>query len=156
MMMVFTLNGRRQLLDVDGDRRLLWVLRTDFQLTGTKFGCGHGLCGACTVLVNDRPRPACQVPMTEVAGQRVRTIESLADRGSLHPLQRAFIDHGAFQCGFCTAGMLMVGYALLQRTPHPTVPEIVGALDRNLCRCGAQTRIVAAVQSVARPGDERP
>ena len=152
----FTLNGRPQRVNVDGDRRVLWVLRTELQLTGTKFGCGQGLCGACTILVNDRPRLSCQLPMTAVAGQDLRTIEGLADGGSLHPLQHAFVDHGAFQCGFCTPGMLMVGYALLRRTPHPSVPEIVGAMDRNLCRCGAHTRIVAAIQSAASGRNRQP
>jgi aerobic-type carbon monoxide dehydrogenase small subunit (CoxS/CutS family) len=146
----FTLNGQPQHLNVDVDRRLLWVLRTELGLTGTKFGCGRALCGACTVLVNQRPTRSCQLSMSAVAGQDIRTIEGLGQPNRLHPLQQAFIDHGAFQCGFCTPGMLMAAYALLLKTPNPTATAIVDAMDRNLCRCGAHTRIVGAIQSVVR------
>jgi nicotinate dehydrogenase subunit A len=151
----FTLNGQPQRVSVDEDRCLLWVLRTEIGLAGTKFGCGRALCGACTVLVNERPVRSCQLPMSAVAGQDVLTIEGLGRAGRLHPLQQAFIDHGAFQCGFCTPGMLMAAYALLLKTPNPSAPEIVDAMDRNLCRCGAHTRIVAAIQSVERSQGER-
>ena len=144
----FALNGQPTRLTVDNDRKLLWVLRTDLGLTGTKFGCGHGLCGTCTVVVGGRAVKSCQVSVGTLAGKDVRTIEGLGQPGHLHPLQEAFVAHQAFQCGFCTPGMLMAGYALLQHTPHPSVSDIVGAMDHNLCRCGAHTRIVAAIQSV--------
>ena len=146
----FTLNGRPQRVSVDEDRQLLWVLRTELALTGTKIGCERALCGACTVVVNKRPVRSCRLAMSAVAGQDVRTIEGLRQEGRLHPLQQAFVDQGAYQCGFCTPGMLMAAYALLLKTPNPNATEIVDALDRNLCRCGAHARIVAAVQSVAR------
>ena len=151
----FTLNGQPQRVSVEEDRRLLWVLRTELGLTGTKFGCGRALCGACTVLVNTQPMRSCQLPMSAVAGQNVRTIEGLGQADRLHPLQRAFIDRAAFQCGFCTPGMLMAAYALLLKTPNPSATEIIDSMDRNLCRCGAHTRIVAAIQSVARGQGER-
>ncbi len=149
----FTLNGARRQLTIDDDRRLLWVLRTELALTGTKFGCGQGLCGACTVLVDGGAVRSCQVPMRAVAGREVMTIEGLGARG-LHPLQQAFVDHQAFQCGFCTPGMLMAACALLKTTPAPTREQIVSGLDRNLCRCGAHTRVIAAVASVAAIGAE--
>ena len=142
----FTLNGAPQRLTVDDDRRLLWVLRTDLGLTGTKFGCGQALCGACTVLIDGRAVRSCQTPMRTIAGRKVLTIEGLGAKG-LHPLQQAFIDHQAFQCGFCTPGMLMAAYALVSTNATPSRDEIVSHLDRNLCRCGAHTRIVAAIQS---------
>jgi isoquinoline 1-oxidoreductase alpha subunit len=149
----FTLNGRRQQMVVDETRRLLWILRTDLGLTGTKFACGRALCGACTVLVNEQPMRSCQLPMSAIDGQNVRTIEGLGQPGHLHPLQQAFIDQGGFQCGFCTPGMLMAACALLRRNPAPDAAEIATALDGNLCRCGSHTRIVAAIQHVARQGD---
>jgi len=142
--LAFTLNGAPTRLTVDVDRRLLWVLRTDLGLTGTKFGCGESQCGACTVLVDGRAARACATPMHVIAGRRVMTIEGLGASG-LHPLQQAFIDHGAFQCGFCTSGMLIAAYALLADRPSPSRDEIVARLDRNLCRCGTHNRIVRAV-----------
>src|ERR1035437_333587 len=151
----FTLNGQPQRVSVDQDRRLLWILRTELGLTGTKFGCGRALCGACTFLVNTQAVRSCQLPMSAVAGQNVRTIEGLGQADRLHPLQRAFIDRAAFQCGFCTPGMLMAAYALLLKTPNPSTIEIIDSMDRNLCRCGAHTRIVAAIQSVARGDNPR-
>jgi len=147
--LAFTLNGAATRLIVDDERRLLWVLRSDLGLTGTKFGCGEALCGACTVLVDGRATRACTTAMRAVDGRRVMTIEGLG-AGGLHPLQRAFVDHGAFQCGFCTPGMLMAAYALLSEHPAPTRDQIVAALDRNLCRCGTHTRVLAAVQGGAR------
>jgi nicotinate dehydrogenase subunit A len=148
----FTINGRRQQIVVDESRRLLWILRTDLGLTGTKYGCGRALCGACTVLVNEQPMRSCQLPMRAVDGQDIRTIEGLGQPGHLHPLQQAFIDLGGFQCGFCTSGMLMAAYALLRGTPAPDAAAIASALDRNLCRCGSHTRIVSAIQRVADQG----
>ena len=147
--LAFTLNGAATRLTVDDERRLLWVLRTDLGLTGTKFGCGEGQCGARTVLVDGRAARACATPMRAVDGRRVTTIEGLG-AGGLHPLQRAFIEHAAFQCGFCTPGMLMAAYALVSEHPSPTRDEIVAALDRNLCRCGAHMRVIAAVQGGGR------
>jgi aerobic-type carbon monoxide dehydrogenase small subunit (CoxS/CutS family) len=152
----FTLNGEPRQLTLDDDRRLLWVLRTDLGLTGTKYGCGEALCGACTVLVDKQPVRSCQTSMRAVEGRDVLTIEGLGGRG-LHPLQQAFIDHQAFQCGFCTPGMLMTAYALVSADVASSRDQILSHLDRNLCRCGAHTRIVAAIQSVqARQTGGRP
>ena len=144
----FTLNGRPEHVTVDENRSLLWVLRSDLNLTGTKFGCGEGLCGACTVVVDGRAVRACRTRMYEVAGARVTTIEGLGGE-RLHPLQQAFIDHQALQCGFCTPGMLMAAYALLGRHPSPTRDQIVAGLDRNLCRCGTHVRVLAAVEAAS-------
>ena len=145
----FELNGRRVSLHTEEQRRLLWVLRTDFALTGAKYGCGQGSCGACTVIVDGEAVRSCLTPLAEVAGKQVLTIEGLSRNGKLHPLQQAFIDHGAFQCGFCTSGMLLSAEALLRATPSPSRDAIVAHLERNLCRCGAHQRIVAAVQSAS-------
>ena len=145
----FTLNGRSVQLDVDDERPLLWVLRLDLGLTGTKFGCGAALCGACTVLVNDEAVQSCSVTVGEVQGKRMLTIEGLAPGEALHPLQEAFVDHGAFQCGYCTPGMILSAWALLLRNPRPTEAEIVDHLDGNLCRCGSQVRVLRAVREAA-------
>jgi aerobic-type carbon monoxide dehydrogenase small subunit (CoxS/CutS family) len=145
----FTLNDRPVRISVNEDRMLLWVLRTDLSLTGTKFGCGEGFCGACTVLVNNEPVRSCQYPMKEVQGKTVLTIEGLAKNGKLHPLQQAFVDHDALQCGYCTPGIILTAYGLLLKNPKPTEKEIIQALDDNLCRCGAHTRMVQAVHSAA-------
>jgi aerobic-type carbon monoxide dehydrogenase small subunit (CoxS/CutS family) len=146
----FVVNGRPVRLNADGDRSLLWVLRTDLALTGAKYGCGAGLCGACTVLVGDRPVRSCITPLKAVAGKQVLTIEGLARDGKLHPLQQAFIDHGAFQCGYCTPGTLLSAYALLRGNPRPTRADITAAMDHHLCRCGAHQRIMAAIETAAR------
>lgn len=151
----FTLNGRSKSLTVDDARKLLWLLRTDLGLTGTKFGCGDGLCGTCTVVVGNRAVRACQVSVGTIAGKDVHTVEGLGQRETLHPLQEAFVAHQAFQCGFCTPGMLMAAYGLLLNVPNPTTGDIVEHLDRNLCRCGAHSRIIAAVASVATRGGRR-
>ncbi len=145
----FTLNGKPVKVNVESDRKLLWVLRSDLDLTGTKYGCGEALCGACTVLVDDQAVRSCQTPVKDVQNKRVMTIEGLASDGNLHPLQKAFMDHDAFQCGYCTPGMLMTAYAFLRKHPHPSSSEILQELDDNLCRCGAHTRIVQAVQTAA-------
>jgi len=147
----FTLNGKATRLTVDEDRMLLWVLRDDLGLTGTKFGCGQALCGACTVLVNNEAVRSCATPVGEVEGKRVVTIEGLADGERLHPLQEAFVKHLGFQCGFCTPGMILGAHALLQKNPKPTRAQIVAHMDDYLCRCGAHNRIVQAVESVAAP-----
>ena len=146
----FDLNGKQVSLHTDEQRTLLWVLRTDFALTGTKYGCGQGSCGACTVIIDGKAVRSCLTTLKDVAGRQVRTIEGLAHNGELHPLQQAFIDHGAFQCGFCTSGMILTAETLLRETPNPSPDAIVSHLERNLCRCGAHQRIVAAVQSAAR------
>ena len=152
----FNLNGRPVSLDTDGDRMLLWVLRTDLALTGAKYGCGEGICGACTVVVNGQARRSCLTPLKEVAGAELLTIEGLAKEGQLHPLQQAFIDHGAFQCGYCTSGMLLDAHVLLHDDPHPSRDKIIGHMDRNLCRCGAHQRIVEAIEDVVgKAGDKQ-
>jgi aerobic-type carbon monoxide dehydrogenase small subunit (CoxS/CutS family) len=143
------LNGRPVELDVDPERKLLWVLRTDLGLTGTKFGCGESLCGACTVVVNGEAMRSCRLPMKAVRGKDVTTIEGLERDGRLHPLQDAFAELGALQCGFCTPGMIMNAYGLLARTPKPSRGQIVAAMDRNLCRCAAHLRIVKAIERAA-------
>ena len=145
----FTLNGEPVQLTVDGDRMLLWVLRTDLGLTGTKYGCGESYCGACTVLVNHEAVRSCQTAVKDVQGQDVVTIEGLAKKGELHPLQKAFMAHDALQCGFCTPGMIINAYALLRKNPRPSVSQIIEGMDENLCRCGAYNRIVQAVQAAA-------
>jgi aerobic-type carbon monoxide dehydrogenase small subunit (CoxS/CutS family) len=145
----FTLNGKPVRLNVDGDRMLLWVLRTELGLTGTKFGCGEGFCGACTVLVNNEAIRSCQLPVKNVNGQSVVTIEGLAKNDVLHPLQKAFVKHEGMQCGYCTPGMILTAYGFLLKNPKPSRQDIIKALDDNLCRCGAHTRIVEAVQTAA-------
>jgi aerobic-type carbon monoxide dehydrogenase small subunit (CoxS/CutS family) len=146
----FRLNGRPTKLDTDDDRMLLWVLRTDLELTGTKYGCGSGLCGACTVIVDGKAVRSCQTPLKEVKNQEVVTIEGLAREGRLHPLQQAFIDHGGLQCGYCTPGMIMNAYALLLQGRKPSREAIVAGMEQQLCRCGAHQRIVAAIESASR------
>jgi aerobic-type carbon monoxide dehydrogenase small subunit (CoxS/CutS family) len=145
----FTLNGNPVSLNVDGDRMLLWVLRTELGLTGTKFGCGEGFCGACTVLVDNEAVRSCQTPMKTVKGKTVVTIEGLAQDGVLHPLQEAFIKHEAMQCGYCTSGMILTAYGVLRKHPRPSREQILQGLEDNLCRCGAHNRIVQAVQAAA-------
>ena len=145
----FRLNGRDTTLETDGERRLLWVLRDDLDLTGTKYGCGIARCGACVVLVNGAPVRSCQYQILDVQGADVVTIEGLANGDVLHPLQEEFADRGALQCGFCTSGMIMEAYGLLQQNPHPTRSQIVSGMNRNLCRCGAHKRIVEAIEAAA-------
>lgn len=145
----FRLNGRDITLDTDGDRRLLWVLRDDLGLTGTKYGCGISRCGACAVLVNGAPVRSCQYQILDVQDAEVVTIEGLANGDVLHPLQEEFAERGALQCGFCTSGMILEAYGLLQRNPHPTRSQIVSGMNRNLCRCGAHKRIVEAIEAAA-------
>jgi len=145
----FTLNGKPTDLTVEGERMLLWVLRADLGLTGTKYGCGIGVCGACTVLVDGRAVRSCQVPVKDIAGKKVLTIEGLAEDGKLHPLQETFTKHDGLQCGFCTPGMIMNAYSLLLQKPEPTREQIVEGMNYNLCRCGAHVRIVEAIESAA-------
>jgi aerobic-type carbon monoxide dehydrogenase small subunit (CoxS/CutS family) len=146
----FRLNGKPVAVDTDDARPLLWVLRGDLELTGTKYGCGEGICGACTVAVDGVAMRSCQTPLANVEGKSVTTVEGLERGGKLHPLQQAFIDHGAFQCGYCTSGMLMNAWAFLQKQPHPSRDAIVEEMDANLCRCGAHQRIVSAIQEASK------
>jgi len=141
----FTLNGRRVEVAGDRSRMLVWALRQELGLTGTKVGCGAGLCGACTVLVDLEPVPSCSTPVGDVAGKSVLTIEGLAKEGMLNPVQQAFHDHHAFQCGFCTPGMILTAYSLLRKKPGATRAEIIEGMEGNLCRCGAHVRILDAV-----------
>ena len=145
----FKLNDKSVKLDVDGERTLLWVLRTDLGLTGTKFGCGEGHCGSCTVLVNKVAVRSCILKVKNVKDKEVVTIEGLEKGGKLHPVQKAFVQHDALQCAFCTPGMIMTGVAMLTTNPQPTREQIIRGLENNFCRCGAHTRIIDAIQSAA-------
>ncbi len=145
----FTLNGKATRVTVDDERMLLWVLRNDLGLTGTKFGCGEALCGACTVVVDKQAVRSCQFPVKDVAGKSVVTIEGLSQENRLSPIQDAFLKHHAFQCGYCTPGMIMNAYALLLKTPRPTREQITEAMNDNLCRCGSHVRVVDAIQEAA-------
>lgn len=146
----FKLNGKPVNLTVDPERKLLWVLRTDLGLTGTKYGCGESFCGACTVLVNNEAARSCQTTVKSVRGKEVLTIEGLATDDALHPLQKAFAEHDALQCGYCTPGMIMNACAFLRKNPRPSLPQIIEAMDDNLCRCGAHSRILPAIQAAAK------
>ena len=146
----FKLNDKPVELKVDGERRLLWVLRSDLGLTGPKYGCGEGICGACTVLINRKATRSCQVPVKEIKGKEVITIEGLAKNGRLHPLQKSFMEQNAFQCGFCTSGMILNAYSLLLEKPKPSEAEIIQGMNDNLCRCGAHLRIIQAIQTAAK------
>ena len=145
----FTLNGVPTRVTVGDDRTLLWVLRDDLGLTGTKFGCGQAVCGACTVLVDGEAVRSCATLVRDVEGKRVVTIEGLGRDGRLHPVQEAFLTHVGLQCGYCTPGMILGAYALLLKKPSPTRADIVQGLDAHLCRCGAHLRIVKAVEAAA-------
>jgi carbon-monoxide dehydrogenase small subunit len=145
----FTLNGKPARVTVDDERALLWVLRGDLGLTGAKFGCGDAMCGACTVIVNNQAVRSCTIPVKDIAGKQVLTIEGLGQGGQLHPIQEAFVKHHAFQCGYCTPGMVLNAYALLLKNPRPAPEEIVRSMDGNLCRCGSHNRIVAAIEEAA-------
>jgi aerobic-type carbon monoxide dehydrogenase small subunit (CoxS/CutS family) len=145
----FKLNGKPTTLNVEGDRTLLWVLRTDLELTGTKYGCGKMLCGACTVVIGKEAVRSCMLPIRELQGKEVTTIEGLAKGDKLHPLQSAFAEYGAVQCGFCTPGMIMNAYSMLLKNPKLTRKQIIEGMDNNLCRCSGHKRIVQAIESVA-------
>ncbi len=146
----FELNGKQVEIPLDKDQSLLWALRTHFNLTGTKYGCGLGYCGACTVLMDNEPVRSCSINMEDVAGKKITTIEGLADGDKLHPVQQAFVDHDALQCGYCTPGMIMNAVGLLLSNPEPSRQEIIDGMDDNYCRCGAHTRIVDAIESAAK------
>lgn len=146
----FTVNGSPVSLDIDSSRLLIWVLRTELGLTGTKYGCGESVCGSCTVIVDGEAVRSCQTVVGDVQGSTIITIEGLADGDTLHPIQKAFADHDALQCGFCTPGMIMNAYGLLQQNPEPDHAEIIEGMEDNLCRCGAHTRIIDAIKSAAK------
>ena len=146
------INGQTRAVDVDSDTPLLWVLRDELKLVGTKFGCGIAQCGACTVHLNGSPIRSCSVPASAAAGQKITTIEGLASGGTLTALQNAWIEHDVPQCGYCQAGQLMSAAALLKQTPNPTDAQIDGFMAGNLCRCGTYVRIRKAIHSAAEAG----
>jgi len=144
------INGARVRVQADAERSLLSVLRDDLDLTGAKYGCGEGQCGACTVLLDGVATRSCITPVGSVGARQVTTIEGLESNGKLHPLQEAFLEQDALQCGYCTCGMIMSGVALLRKNPHPSTAEIAHGLEGNVCRCGTYQRIVAAVAQAAK------
>ena len=146
----FQLNGKKTEVRIDPTLTLLWVLRNHFGLTGTKFGCGMGFCGSCTVLVNKEAVRSCNLSVADIAGSDVITIEGLANDGKLHPVQKAFIEHDALQCGYCTPGMIMNAAGLLLKNPSPSTREIIDGMQNNLCRCGAYNRIIEAVHTASK------
>ena len=145
-------NGSKRRIDADSDRTLLSVLRDDLDLTGTKYGCGEGQCNSCTVLLDGLPARSCITKVATAAGKKVVTIEGLAPEGKLHPMQEAFLEAEAFQCGWCTPGMIVGAVGLLQKNPKPTEAEIVAGMNGHICRCGTYPRIVQAIQSAAKKG----
>ncbi|MGM0571916.1 MAG: (2Fe-2S)-binding protein [Pseudomonadota bacterium] len=148
MAVSLTVNGTKHTVEVEGDTPLLWVIRDELGLKGSKFGCGMGLCGACTVHLNGQPVRSCSTPVEMADGGDVTTIEGLSSDGDLHPLQQAWIEHGVPQCGYCQSGQIMSAAHLLQHNESPSREDIVAAVSGNLCRCGTYSRIVAAVESV--------
>jgi len=152
--MEIEVNGKKYAVRYDPDTPLLYVLRDELGLTGSKYGCGEGQCGACTVLIGGAPRRSCQIAVSAAAGKPIMTIEGLEKDGHLHPVQQAFLDTGAFQCAYCTPGMIMSSVGLLQGNPNPSSAEIVQFLQGNICRCGAHPRIVDAVRQAAKTMQE--
>jgi aerobic-type carbon monoxide dehydrogenase small subunit (CoxS/CutS family) len=148
-MIQLTVNGVQHTLDVDPSTPLLYALRNDLQLNGAKFGCGLGQCGACTVIVGDRATFSCLLPVSAIGNRAIRTVEGLGTVERPGPLQKAFIEHQAAQCGYCIAGMIMRAQALLERNPHPSEVELREQMEVNLCRCGTHMRILAAIRQVA-------
>lgn len=151
----FVLNGQEKAVEVDSNRRLVDLLRDDLGLTGVKLGCGEGECGACTVIINGQTANSCLVLAAQVDGTEITTIEGLGDHDHLHPLQEAFIEEGAVQCGFCTPGMILSAKALLDHNPNPDKAEIIDSLSGNLCRCTGDTKIVNAVENVIRQSNPK-
>lgn len=147
--MKLAINGQTYNVDADPDATLLSVLREQLELTGSKYGCGEGQCGACTVLVDGKARRSCQTPVSTVADKSVTTIEGLAKNDNLHPVQQAFLDEGAMQCAYCTSGMIMSAVSLLSFKPNPSEKEIVDYMQGNICRCGTQPRIIEAIRKAA-------
>ena len=152
MTLTITVNGTSHTVAAAAETPLLYVLRNDLKLKGTRFGCGTGLCGACMVVIDGKAVPSCDVPVSAVAGKSITTIEGLGDIGRLHPLQQAFVDEQAAQCGYCASGIIMTAKALLDAHPQPTDAEVRAALERNLCRCGTHHRILRAIRRVAKGG----
>ena len=146
----FELNKKPLELSVNPDDLLLWVIRSSLNLTGTKFGCGLGQCGTCTVLINNKAERSCMLTVDFVQGKKVTTIEGLATNGELHPVQKAFMKHDALQCGFCTPGMILNACSLLHENPEPSSREIIDGMEENLCRCGTYGRIIEAIQTAAK------
>lgn len=146
----FELNGKKVEVAFEENQTLLWALRTHFKLTGTKYGCGLGYCGSCTVLWDGEPVRSCGIFLEDVQDARITTIEGLVKNGELHPVQQAFVENDAMQCGFCTPGMIMNAVGLLNQNPEPTREEIIAGMEDNLCRCGAHIRIIDAVASASK------
>ena len=146
----FSLNNELKEVSIDLERTLLWVLRNDFSLTGTKYGCGLGHCGSCTVLIDNKAVRSCMVTADFIKGKKVLTIEGLGTEDKLNPVQKAFLDHDALQCGYCTPGMIVAATGLLHENPAPSRDDIIEAMDENLCRCGAHPRIIDAIQSASK------
>lgn len=149
-MIRFKLNGKPVEVESSTDDTLLWAIRSKLDLTGTKYGCGLGQCGACTVLVNGKAERSCMLTMDLVEGKDIITIEGLEKEGALHPVQQAFVDHDALQCGFCTSGMIMNAYSLLIDNPEPSNQEIIDGMEENLCRCGTYNRVIAAIEQAGK------
>ncbi|MGM0769483.1 MAG: (2Fe-2S)-binding protein [Pseudomonadota bacterium] len=149
MALNLTVNGEERTLEIDQDTPLLWVIRDELGLKGTKFGCGAGLCGACTVHLDGQPVRSCSTPVEMAQGRSVTTIEGLGTEANLHPLQKAWVEHGVPQCGYCQSGQIMSAAHLLEHNPAPAREDIIAAMSGNLCRCGTYSRIIAAVESVA-------
>lgn len=145
----FILNGKSVSIEIDSSQLLLWVLRTEFGLTGTKYGCGIGFCGSCTVLIDGVAERSCSKTIKEIAHKNITTIEGLATEGELHPVQKSFIKHDAQQCGFCTPGMVMNAVGLLNENPNPIRKEIIAGMNENLCRCGSYNNIIEAIETAA-------
>ncbi len=146
----FTFNGKPVSVEVNGDETLLSVIRSNLNYTGTKMGCNMGHCGACTVLMDREPVRSCMLMIEDAEGKEILSIEGLARDGVLHPVQKAFVEHDALQCGFCTPGMIMNAVGLLNKNPNPTREEIIEGMEDNLCRCGSHTRIIKAIQTAAK------
>jgi len=146
----FELNGKKAEMILDPNLTLLWVLRNKFGLTGTKYGCGMGFCGACTVLIEQESVRSCMLRVSDAANKKIFTIEGLARNGNLHPVQKAFKEHDALQCGYCTPGMIMNAVGLLLKNPEPSQQDIIKDMENNLCRCGAHIRIIQAIQAAAK------
>jgi aerobic-type carbon monoxide dehydrogenase small subunit (CoxS/CutS family) len=149
MPFLLSVNGAEHQVDAPADSKLLYILRDSLGLTGTKYGCGEGMCGACTVLLDGKPARSCQAPLSAVAGKKITTIEGLEENGRLHPVQQAFVGAEAFQCAYCTSGMIMAAVGLLRKNSRPSDDEIIKAMDGNICRCGTHPRIVEAVRQAA-------
>lgn len=151
----FKLNGQLVSLSVNGDESLLTVIRTYLDQTGTKYGCGIGECGACTVLFDNKPERACMISIEDVEGSEIVTIEGLSSNEVLHPIQKAFVELDALQCGFCTPGMIMNAYGLINRNANLTREDIIDGMEENLCRCGSYNRIIDAIQLAAKEMNEK-